>query len=87
MAEKYKWDIEQLQFCIRKLKRERQNLEDYRTQLRTFKSNVNEAWMSIAGTAYENNLDIDEDMLIQIINSLNDEIEKLEKVVSKCYTP
>lgn len=87
MAEKYKWDVDQLRYCIDKLKRERSNLTDYRNQLSKFKSSLSEAWMSLAGTAYENNLDIDEDMVVQIIDSINNEIEKLEKVVNNCYIP
>ena len=85
MKNKYKWDVEEIQHCISNLSRQKEKLIRYKSELETLKNDVSQAWQSIAGSTYEESIGIDENLMSQIIKNLDEEIAKLNKVVSKDY--
>ena len=87
MKSKYKWDVEEIQHCVSNLSKQKENLIQYKTEVSTLKEDISAAWKSIAGSTYEESIGIDVKLLDQIIKSLDEEITKINKVVSKDYRP
>jgi uncharacterized protein YukE len=87
MNKMYKWDVEELKHCASRLEKQKENLVQYEQEISTLKDDISQAWQSIAGTAYENSIYIDQTLISQIIVSLEQEISKLNNVISKDYQP
>lgn len=87
MKNRYKWDVDEMRHCITSLGRQKENLEQQRAEIESLRSDIEQAWQSIAGTVYEEGISIDDKLLAQIITSLDKEITKLTNVVDKYYQP
>lgn len=87
MKEVYKWDVEEMQYCVKQMETQKSNLVQYQKEIANLQTDIAGAWQSIAGTVYEDAIYIDKKLLIQIIEKLEKEINKLNHVINKAYQP
>ena len=87
MKSKYKWDVEEMQHCVSNLSKQKENLIQYKGEVESLKEDISAAWQSIAGSTYEESIGIDVKLMAQIIKNLDEEIKKINKVISKDYRP
>ncbi len=87
MKDKYKWDVEEMRHCVRQMETQKNNLAGYKNEIATLQADIEQAWQSIAGSAYEDAIQIDGRLIDQIIQKLEKEITKLNNVISKDYQP
>ena len=87
MKSKYKWDVEEMQHCVSNLSKQKENLIQYKAEVETLKEDISAAWQSIAGSTYEESIGIDVKLMAQIMKNLDEEIKKINKVISKAFRP
>ena len=78
---RYKWDSDALGVQLSALKRERDFLEQNKTFLQNMEGNVRANWISLAGNAYADNLEVDLENYTWILEKLSEKIETLEHIL------
>ncbi len=82
----YKWDVDRIQGLINSLDAEKGQLESDSQDITTFKSDVESAWKSVAGTNYTGRINVDEQEIKNIINRIDDTKSRLVNVKNTYYT-
>jgi len=85
MAGNIMWDIEEMNAQLGRFRNEKESLENDRDFLKNLKEEVRTNWKSMAGTEYENNLEIDFQAYLKLIEGLDSGITHLDKIANQIY--
>ncbi|MEG1106577.1 MAG: hypothetical protein RSD63_07995 [Eubacterium sp.] len=81
----YKWDIEELNVSLAHLKQEKENLEENRTFVNNIAIEIQKNWQSVAGTSYQQSLDVDYQTYMTILKELEKAIVELDRYANQVY--
>lgn len=85
MSGKYKWDIEALNGQIQQLRQEKEKLENSKQFFYSLKAEVQENWLSLAGSKYTDSLEMDIQLYARMLAALEGSITMLDMIVNQTY--
>ena len=77
---KYKWNVDSITNLKNKLSGEKSQLETDSSNISSLKSDIKEAWQSVAGTNYTGSIDIDEQDIKNLVTRMDNVESKLSRV-------
>lgn len=80
---KVRWDLDELQSCIRSVKIERTNLQDRRNQMERERGDVNANWKSPAGQLYQSRLQNDIGVMDDVLTQTDRHMIALQQVADR----
>lgn len=85
MAVDTKWDTYELTLLFRKLKDQKDIIEDNKKFLININNEAEKAWQGYAGRTFGQRLDIDVENFEIFLKDLNSLVDDMAKVIDDCY--